>query len=111
MSDLSYEDLLRTVDLAAQIHGDLLAKGGGPVAHILKRARGEAAEALAALIVVDPTQVEEIRKLQNEVNRYRDLVRFLSDAVSAGLEAETMLSKEDREDLLETLGLTENPDS
>jgi hypothetical protein len=40
---------------------------GGPLLHVMAKARGAAIEALVALVNVDPADAEHVRKLQNEV--------------------------------------------
>lgn len=110
MSDLRVNEIHRAFRLAHQIENDLVVDNGGPVDYLLARAQEEAIQSIANLILVNPTDSNHIRQLQNEVNRYRDMLRWLSEAVAAGFDAEKRLSEEDREDALAVLGLTENPD-
>jgi hypothetical protein len=85
--------------------------GGRLVAHLLSRARKEAGIALDALVDADPTEPKLIQKLQNEVQRYRDLVRWIGQAFVEGDEAERFLSEIERAEnvqFLEDIGVHGN---
>jgi hypothetical protein len=73
--------------------------GFRPLVAVLHLARAEAGRAVAALCDTDPADTREIRNLQNQVHRFRDLVRFLGRIATAGIEAELQLGDDDREDL------------
>lgn len=98
-------DLLWTahaVALSRDIEEQMTARardGFRPLVAALQLARVEAGQAVAALCDVDPDDAKEIRALQNQVQRFRDLVRFFKAIATAGIEAEIALSDEDREDL------------
>jgi len=67
--------------------------GNTPAHWILRRSKAEAAEALVQLIDVDPTDANAVRKLQNDVRRYADLVRFMSETIISGRGIGTTSSK------------------
>lgn len=92
------------------VERDFLAAQGGPVLLILVRARAEAAEAIATLCTADPNDTKLIIALQNDAQRYRDLLRWLSAIIADGKDAVQTISEEDREDLREAIGLTESQD-
>ena len=92
------------------VERDFLTAQGGPALLILVKAREEAADAMAALCIADPHDALIVMKLQNEVDRYRALVRWLAEVVADGRDAAQTISDEDREDLREAIGLTESKD-
>lgn len=59
----------------------------GPLLHILIAARRESVEALRVLASADPSKPEDIRKLQNEVHRFNDLVHWVVEILAGGDEA------------------------
>lgn len=67
--------------------------------YLLARAKQEAADALLALASVQPNDVDSIRGLQNDVQRFRDLRRWLSEAVDKGRESFQALREEERDQL------------
>jgi hypothetical protein len=75
------------------------ADGFRPLVVMLHMARRAAGQAVAALCEVDPSEENEIRALQNEVHRFRDLIRFAQRIVTAGIEAEHQVSDEERAEL------------
>jgi hypothetical protein len=83
----------RAVYRADEIINDLeRVTGGGPLAHMLHRARIAAGVALDALVDVNPEDSQLIRTLQNEVQRHRDLVLWIGDAIRAAEDADKQLS-------------------
>jgi len=78
---------------------------GTPLHWLLNRAKADAAEALISLVDADPTDIPNVRKLQNEAQRYRDLARYMAETIAEAEDAHHTLSEEDRSDLL---GLMEN---
>jgi len=73
---------------------------GTPLHWMLRRSKAAAAEALVALIHTDPTNTEDIRCLQNEAQRYGDLLQFLRETIAEATDAHQALSMEDREEIL-----------
>ena len=63
--------------------------------YLLGYAHAEAAEAIRALKVADPSNVERVRSLQNEVYRAESIKGWLERAIVAGAKAKIVL--EDRE--------------
>jgi hypothetical protein len=90
-----------SADVEVQLRDDV--QGGRPVVAILQRARHEAAEAMVGLYAVDPYKPEDIWALKNKIARYDDLVRWLRDIVQTGIEADTQVNSEEREELIELL--------
>ena len=77
---------------------------GTPLHWILRRAKEESAAALVALMDADPAEPETVRKLQNDVRRYADLVRFMVETITDGEEYHQLLADEDRQELLGLMG-------
>ena len=74
---------------------------GGPIAYLLTRAAQDAAEAAMALTATDPTAEKEIRRLQNDIERYRDTARWINEALASGQEAWTLLNMRERTEILD----------
>jgi hypothetical protein len=103
--------MTETVDLLWAAHAVALSRdieeqmtarardGFRPLVVMLHMARREAGQAVAALTEVDPGDEKQIRALQNEVHRFRDLVRFAQKIVSAGIEAEHQVGDDARAEL------------
>ena len=64
-----------------------------PIKAILALAREDAASAMRTLIEIDPQNVSEIRRLQNEARRYDSLVAWLRRIVGDGKDASDALSR------------------
>lgn len=75
------------------------AEGFRPLVVMLHMARLEAATAVVALCDIDPTKITKVRELQNQVARFRDLIRFTRKIVAAGLDAEHQVGDDDRAEL------------
>ncbi|HLN09337.1 MAG TPA: hypothetical protein VK281_10320, partial [Xanthobacteraceae bacterium] len=73
--------------------------GFRPLVVMLHMARKEAGEAVAALCDVEPDNAAEIRNLQNQVHRFRDLIRFARRIVAAGIDAEHQVGDDERDEL------------
>ena len=94
----------RAIAISAEIEVQLSkTSGGDPIIAMLVKARKEAASALAALADVDPVKTGEILKLQTEICRFRDLVRWLTALVQEGFEADRVISEEAREELIDAI--------
>lgn len=89
-----------SADIEAQL---AIRSGTRPVVTVLAKARSEAADALACLVDADPEKPEEIRRLQNEVRRFGDLVRWFKTICEQGDMAEQIITQQEREELLEIL--------
>lgn len=99
--------LKRAVADSAEIEVQLEAtRGCRPLVVVLMKARAEAAAAMCALTTTAPEDTPEIRRLQNEVARFRDTTRWLSEIVAEGFEAEADLSDEEREEMVEDIAGT-----
>lgn len=99
--------LQHAIRLSAQLEveiGD--RKGTEPIVAILHRARSAAAIALAALANVDPEDPKTIRALQNEVQRFEDMVGWVRAMIAEGLEADRELNDADRIEVQELTGMT-----
>ncbi len=93
--------LQRAVAMSAAVEAQLSQKRGGqPLVAVLKKARREAAGAIAALVDVDPDDTKAIRDLQTVAQRYSKLCEWLSVIVNEGKEADSLISEEEREELI-----------
>lgn len=107
MDPLSRLAMHRAAAAAVDVEAQLSIKEGcRPIVLMLQRAKMDAATALAALTDANPEDPMLIRKLQNDVRRYEDIYRWLGDVVSVGREAESQISDEDRDEMIEILGET-----
>lgn len=85
--------LRRDVELSAKVEVELTSRlRSEPLLVVLNAAKESAAEALAALVWVDAADQAEVRRLQNEVRRFDDLVKWLYELLIAGPEAERQLN-------------------
>jgi hypothetical protein len=94
--------LERAALLSADIEEQLTARakdGMRPLIAVLAKARCEAAEAIAALIDTPPADAAAIARLQNEVRRFADLVRFLREIVMDGLDERYEVVDAERDEL------------
>lgn len=99
------------VDASAAIEVTLEHPDMTPLKAVLALAREEAGAALRSLITIDPTQVDVIRRLQNEARRYESLVTWLRKIVGDGKEASEQLRsiRKDRADEFRAL-ILDDPD-
>ena len=94
--------LERAALLSADIEEQLTARakdGMRPLIAVLAKARREAAEAIAALVDTPPSDAAAIARLQNEVKRFADLVRFLREIVMDGLDERYEVADAERDEL------------
>lgn len=70
-----------------------------PLMAVLLSTREAAAAALDAMVKVDPADTEAVRKLQNEVQRYLDLVKYTQDLLDSGDQAMNEMEPEDIEEM------------
>jgi hypothetical protein len=86
---LSLLALERAALISADIEEQLTARnehGMRPLIAVLAKAKAQAADAIAALVDTAPSDAAAIARLQNEVKRFADLVRFLREIVNEGLD-------------------------
>ena len=81
------------VDASAAVEVGLDQPDMTPIKAILALAREDAAAALRSLMSIDPHNVNEIRRLQNEARRYDSLVGWLRRIVGDGKDASDALSR------------------
>jgi hypothetical protein len=94
--------LERAALISADIEEQLTARnehGMRPLIAVLAKARREAADAIAALVDTAPSDAAAIARLQNEVKRFADLVRFLREIVSEGLDERYEVADAERDEL------------
>jgi hypothetical protein len=94
--------LERAALLSADIEEQLTARakdGMRPLIAVLAKARREAGEAIAALVDTPPHDPAAIARLQNEVKRFADLVRFLREIVMDGLDERYEVADAERDEL------------
>lgn len=83
-------------------------KSVGPVLAMLAFARDDAVVSLAALVHVDAEKPDLVRKLQNDVNRYTDLLAWILKLNQEGWEVQREIEDGERE--LTRQYLNPNPD-
>ena len=94
--------LERAALLSADIEEQLTARaqdGMRPLIVVLAKARREAAQSIAALVDTPPSDAAAIARLQNEVRRFADLVRFLREIVMDGLDERYEVADAERDEL------------
>ena len=94
--------LARAALLSADIEEQLTARtehGMRPLIAVLAKAKAQAADAIAALVDTPPHDPAAIARLQNEVRRFADLVRFLREIVSEGLDQRYEVADAERDEL------------
>ena len=92
----------RAALISADIEEQLTARkehGMRPLIAVLGKARAQAAEAIAALVDTAPSDSLAIARLQNEVRRFADLVRFLREIVNEGLDQRYAVADAERDEL------------
>ena len=107
MSPAEYEfrEISAAVGLRDDIERAFISKHGGLATWLLSHARVEAAQAMRALIDIAPTDIDAIRSLQNDVQRHRDLIDWMQQAVEKGREAWEKMSRAEQEAMVGALGL------
>lgn len=99
----------RSVDISAEIEVQLIgARGTNPIIAMLAKAKDEAANAMVMLIREDPMDPGKIAMWQNQVLQFDNMVRWLSQLVKDGFEADRQIGSEEREELADLLA--QNPD-
>ena len=94
--------LARAALLSADIEEQLTARkehGMRPLIAVLAKAKAQAADAIAALVETPPSDAAAIARLQNEVRRFADLVRFLREIVNEGLDQRYEVNDAERAEL------------
>jgi hypothetical protein len=94
--------LQRAALISADIEEQLTARakdGMRPLIAVLAKAKAQASEAIAALIDTPPSDAAAIARLQNEVRRFADLVRFLREIVNDGLDERYEVADAERGEL------------
>jgi len=88
------------IELAADLQVQL-EKGTGtrPVLWLLAEARKNAVSATFDLTKIDPTKVEDIRHLQNEISLYDDMIVACRNLLTRGKDADRAIHERDREEL------------
>lgn len=86
--------LVRQSRLSIEVEAEVTSKSKSePLLVVLHTAKEDAAAALAALATVDPENAAEIRRLQNHVARFDDMVTWLRQMLTDGPEAERELNE------------------
>jgi|GEM_PF-6332882 len=100
MADAMIELALRAVENRDAILSDIEPRPDTPgiAAVVLLKARHSAAKALIDLAEADAEDPKEIRRLQNEVRRYFDILGWVNQAIASGKESLQFLRNE-REDM------------
>lgn len=74
-----------------------------PLLHVMLCARKDAIDALSKLPKCDPENSKDIRTLQNEVQRYLDLISYVQSILDSGDEAYAEMQPDDIAELREAL--------
>jgi hypothetical protein len=93
-----------SIDIEVQLSA---MQGARPLVTMVCMARDEAAEAMKALSIADAEDANLIRTLQNLIARYDNMVRWIRDIIQDGILADQEITEEDREDMLDVLGQTQ----
>ena len=104
--------LERAALLSADIEEQLTARskdGMRPLIAVLAKARREAALAIAALVDTPPSDAAAVARLQNEVRRFADLVRFLREIVVDGLDERYEVADAERDELERLVAPPDDP--
>jgi hypothetical protein len=94
--------LERAALISADIEEQLTARakdGMRPLVAVLAKAKAQAADAIAALVDTPPADAAAITRLQNEVKRFADLVRWLKEIVNEGLDQRYEVADAERDEL------------
>jgi hypothetical protein len=94
--------LERAALVSADIEEQLTARakdGMRPLVAVLAKAKAQAADAIAALVDTPPSNAAAITRLQNEVKRFADLVRWLKEIVNEGLDQRYEVADAERDEL------------
>lgn len=83
----------------------------GPLFVVMALARKDAVAAFGQWVRTNPADTEAMRKLQNDVDRYFDLVRYVRNIFEQGDEAHKRLTTEDTEELREHVSLADTGDN
>jgi hypothetical protein len=96
MRDLDDATLAAAITLAEDFEREITGKSAGPVRYLLAKARRSALNATAALTEADPHDAKGIMALQNDIQRFRETVRWITEAFAAGDEAWSQLDEEEQ---------------
>lgn len=104
----------RAIELSAKVVTILTTKGEDALVTVLAKAQKRATAAYVGLSMVDPEDPKAIRRLQNEIAIYTDLIEHVRQIVIDGAEADEEFSnaREEFADLVisdedaEALGIT-----
>jgi hypothetical protein len=94
--------LERAALVSADIEEQLTARakdGMRPLVAVLAKAKAQAADAIAALVDTPASDAAAITRLQNEVKRFADLVRWLKEIVNEGLDQRYEVADAERDEL------------
>jgi hypothetical protein len=92
--------IAQSADIEAQLS---VTQGCRPVLTTLIMAREKAADALAELASVDPDNPKTIRRLQNQVVIFTDLVAFFGKIVADGFDFDQEITQAEREEMIDML--------
>lgn len=90
------------VDIELQLERHAKA-GFQPVLRMLRDARTRAVAAMAQLVTVDATDAAAIRKLQNEIVLFEDMIESCRRMVAEGREADRSITDDERAEIGELI--------
>lgn len=100
----------RLIRISATIEAEL-TNISSPLVQMLAMARDEAADAMSKLVEVPWDSPDQIRKLQNIIIRFDDLVGWLKALVAKGFEYDREINHSEREELADMLAYTPDGDN
>lgn len=102
-----YQEWERDAARGANIIAELdLSRPPGALLYVVACAAVASAAAKEAIVDIDPTSAEGMKKfrdVQNDIRRYADLVNWIGAAVENGKEALLSMENIDRDDLIEEI--------
>lgn len=96
---LAAAEIARRLEIGEAVELDLLKGPNSVLAHLAAYAREKAIDASVLLTRVRPDDQAEITRLQNEVQRYRELAWFTRTSLAEAAEAYSTLDAEEREEV------------
>jgi hypothetical protein len=101
---------LKLIKDSAELEAEISSLAPGWFVHVYRRLRGEAAEALAALALVDREyEAKEFREFQARVRAYDIFMREVRSFINEGVNADQQMTEKERQEVLDIL-MDQGPD-
>ncbi len=95
ISTAEHDMAMRILTIADGIEDDFANKPPGLAVLLLHRAKQEAAAAMIALADADVHSPETLRALQNDIQRFRDIARWIRETVDQAQEIARQIEAQD----------------